>query len=650
MSLEGRIIEFLDSDALRMGYVRKQEHDKLHLVDPRGRNISIAADKAVIVHAAVSQDEFPVRAREISERISQRQADVDLELLWESLNGSESARQAPELAMLFFSENTSEATAAIFHALFQDTLFFKRKGNQFVPRSPSQVESELLRRKREREHEDFRKHATAIVTGLVRHKTSAVPDEAKPIIERIHTWFKLRNGDTVGEILEQVAGPNKARDAAYDILLHVGRVDPHTDRFLAIAGVDERFASAVLELADRLPAYSHPPDRHDYRDHPAFTIDDEDTREVDDGLTVFRQGTEIVVGIHIADISAYVGKGDLLDAEARRRSSTLYLPSSSVFMFPERLSTDLASLNSGQDRPAYTVEVRFDEAGNRIGYRILLSTLRVAKRLSYDEADVGIAGGDEPLQILHSIARRLQQERAARGAITFRRPELKVRVQGDDIRVKKIDPGSESRMMVSEMMILANGLSADFAAVNNVPVIFRTQEPRDAMQTEETPAVEALAFERLRKTFKRSRLSLTPGAHSGLGLTAYTQASSPIRRYADLITQRQFTALLSGRPIPHSREELLEVLASAESAELEIRQIEERSTQYWLLQYLSREKMSGVLPAVVLDSKGQVELTDFYLRAKIAGGVKAEPGSNVNVRIEAVDPTRGEIRLQSVSE
>src|SRR5256714_15654914 len=130
------------------------------------------------------------------------------------------------------------------------------------------------------------------------------------------------------------------------------------------------------------------------------------------------------------------------------------------------------------------------------------------------------------------------------------------------------------------MVILANGLSADFASANSLPVIYRTQEPREALAVEDTPLVEALAFERLRKTFKRSRLSLTPGLHSGLGLTAYTQASSPIRRYADLVTQRQFTAMLTGEPMPYGREELLQVLANAETTEQEIRAIEDRSTNY----------------------------------------------------------------------
>jgi exoribonuclease-2 len=198
------------------------------------------------------------------------------------------------------------------------------------------------------------------------------------------------------------------------------------------------------------------------------------------------------------------------------------------------------------------------------------------------------------------------------------------------------------------MMILANGLSADFASVNGLPVIYRTQEPREVLPVEDMPAVEALAFEKLRKTFKRSRLSLTPGLHSGLGLSAYTQASSPIRRYADLVTQRQFTARLRGEPIPHGREELLQILVGAESAEQEIRTIEDRSTNYWLLEYLSRYKANDRLPAVVLDTKGNIELREYYLRGKVVTANKAQPGTTIDVQIESIDPARGEVRFRTV--
>src|SRR5262249_37403765 len=140
--------------------------------------------------------------------------------------------------------------------------------------------------------------------------------------------------------------------------------------------------------------------------------------------------------------------------------------------------------------------------------------------------------------------------------------------------------------------------------------------------------------------------SLTPGLHSGLGLTAYTQASSPIRRYADLITQRQFTALLAAKPIPYTREELLRILAAAEAAELEVRAVEDRSTNYWLLQHLAQEKAGQSLKAIVLDAKGNVELENYYLRGKLSGPPNAPPGELIDVVVDSMDPVKGDVRFR----
>jgi exoribonuclease-2 len=645
MSLEGRIIEFIDDDQLRVAYVRKQERDKIHLIDPRGRNVSVSGDRIVIVHRPSAEPDFPAAARQISEKVALRQSEVDVELLWQSLGGKQREMEPAELAEMFFAESSSEAASAIFRALSEDNLFFKRKGSQFLPKTEEQVSTELKRRERQRENEAFRERALGVVSQLVKKKNAPITEAETPFVDRIHRWLRHKTGDEVGALLEEVAGVDKARDAAYDILLRAGRVDPTQDRFLVMAGIEHDFPPTIAEAATMLPPFLHAEPRLDLQELPAVTIDDEDTREVDDALTLVISGNEMLVGIHIADVSAFVAKGDLLDAEASRRCSTIYLPAVRVRMFPERLSTDLVSLNAGVPRPAFTVEVRFDHQGNRLGYRIALSTIRVQTRLSYDQADEAMQSGDATLQALHRIAQQLHDSRAARGAITFRRPELKIRVQGDEIEVKKINPNSPSRFMVSEMMILANGLAADFASTNSIAVIYRTQEPREALAVEDTPLVEALAFERLRKTFKRSRLSLTPGLHSGLGLTAYTQASSPIRRYSDLVTQRQFTAMLNGLPVPHPREELLQILATSEAAEQEIRSLEDRSTQYWLLEYLARHKKDETLNAIVLDAKGSIELEDYYLRSRLST-IRNKPGDVIQVQIETIDPGKSEVRFR----
>jgi exoribonuclease-2 len=129
-------------------------------------------------------------------------------------------------------------------------------------------------------------------------------------------------------------------------------------------------------------------------------------------------------------------------------------------------------------------------------------------------------------------------------------------------------------------------------------------------------------------------------------VSAYTQASSPIRRFADLVTQRQFAAFLKAEALPYSREELTSILAGAETAEQEIRGIEDRSTNYWLLEYLSREKMGQPMNAVVLDRKGNLELEETFVRGKLQSPGGEEPGSVLSVSIDTIHPVKGEVRFK----
>ena len=649
MFLEGQFIEFLDADQLRPGYVRKQERDRLQVIDPRGRQLSVNGDRVAIVHGPVRENEFPKTAKSILDRVQARQSDLDIALLWESLGNIGRECQPLELAELYFSESTPEATSAVFHALSQDNIFFKRNGLRFVPRTADQVASEQTRVTRQREREESRGRLAEAVKRLVSDRTEITAD-LEPVVDRIQSWIRHKTGDEIKGVLENIVGTTHARDAAYEILVRAGRIPPRADRFLVIAGIEESFLPAQIDAASRLIPATHHDQRADFRSLPAISIDDEDTIEIDDALTIREEANQFVVGIHIADVSGFVARGDALDTEALKRASTIYLPNRAVRMLPEALSTDLASLKHGHDRQAFTVEVRFDADLSRLDHRIVLSTIHVRERLTYEEVDARIQAGDRDFTSLYRIALRLREEREGQGAINLRRPEIKVRVHHDDsqenIHITTIDPDSASRILVSEMMVLLNRLAADFAATNSLPVIFRTQEARDPLPADATAVPETLVFEKLRRTFKRSRLSLTPGLHSGLGLSAYTQVSSPIRRYSDLVTQRQFTALLRGQPVPHAREELLHVLAAAEGAELEIRSLEERSTTYWVLKYLAREKMGAALNAMVLDRKGTVELDGYYLRGKLPDPGTTDPGTIIQVKIDEIDPLRAEVRFK----
>ena len=206
--------------------------------------------------------------------------------------------------------------------------------------------------------------------------------------------MRHKTGDEVESILEHIVGSGHARDAAYEILARSGRIPKEADRFLVIAGIEESFGAAQLQAAEGLSPAIHSGARADFRHIAAISIDDDDTVEIDDALTISQEGSQYVVGIHIADASAFVSRGDVLDMEALKRASTIYLPTKAVRMLPERLSTDLASLRHGKERPVLSIEVRFDADFNRLEHRLLLGSIHVRERLTYEEADNRIAGGD----------------------------------------------------------------------------------------------------------------------------------------------------------------------------------------------------------------------------------------------------------------
>lgn len=649
MELDGHIVEFLESGALRLGYVRKREQRKMQVIDQRSRQSSVPVSRVVIVHAAVPEDEFKGTAESIRQRIDAICSEIDVELLWDSVQTESKEFDTEELSESYFGHSSPESQSAVFRKLTEGGLFFKRNGIRFQPRPRLHVDSQRLRIAREQEKDDFRKRVGEILSGAIQKGPPTDNDEWEPISERLEIWLRRRERDEIGSILEELVGGTRAKEIAYDLLAQSGRIQPEEDRFLVMHGVHTTFSAEVVKASNQIDPDGAFSAREDWSGPVTLAIDDDETVEVDDALTVSEGSDHVKIGIHIADVSSFVDKGDALDREAFRRSATIYLPNISVTMFPERLSTDLVSLVRGSARPAFSVEARFNSNDELVDSRVFRTTITVTDRLSYETADRRLEDGDATLKHLYRIASRLRDDRSRDGAQTHHRPEIKVRVREGNISVSRIEVDTPSRLIVSEMMILANRLAADRASTSGIPIIFRTQEPPSASPPDIEGLPEPIQFELLRRSFKRSRLSLSPGAHSGLGLGAYTQMSSPIRRYADLVTQRQFVAALAQNSLPYNREELLGIITSAEVSELELRRLEQASTTYWILTYLSNKAMDEPLAALIIDGKGTVELSDFLIRGKMSGRTERQMGDEVKVEIETINPVRGEIRFRERS-
>jgi exoribonuclease-2 len=300
-------------------------------------------------------------------------------------------------------------------------------------------------------------------------------------------------------------------------------------------------------------------------------------------------------------------------------------------MLPDAVSCASTSLIAGEVRPVLTTDVIVSSDGEIAEASIYPARIKISQRLTYDRADQILADPEfsgelaETLGKLNLASNRLRERRRRAGALFIQRREAKVRVRGDDIQIEMLDTGSPSRLLVGEFMVLSNYVAARYAADHRIPIIYRVQ-PRSSGDF----------------AGQRPRLSLYPEYHAGIGLDYYAQFSSPIRRYADLVLQRQLIAALA-RPdrFAYTQEELLAVLAGAENAEADGRELERRAKRYWTLRYLERHATDSELNAIVTREGASAELADYGVRGTLHGAPHEPVGSQIVVQLGRVDPIRG---------
>src|SRR5690606_19113435 len=263
-------------------------------------------------------------------------------------------------------------------------------------------------------------------------------------------------------------------------------------------GLPLDFPPEVEEEAERLRERGVGPEdfvgRVDLRDHLIFTIDPEDAKDHDDALSIGTLGDgRWEVGVHIADVSHYVREGSVLDGEALRRGTSIYLVDRVIPMLPEALSADLCSIRPEEDRLALSLVLTLDETGKVLEHSLVRSVIRSRHRISYDTAQEVIEGRmsidpetDEALLALVRISRSLREARQARGSLDFDLPEARVvlNTRGEPTDIQRI-LRLESHRLIEDFMLLANESIASSAARRRLPFIYRIHERPDADRMEQ---------------------------------------------------------------------------------------------------------------------------------------------------------------------
>ena len=293
--------------------------------------------------------------------------------------------------------------------------------------------------------------------------------------------------------------------------------------------------------------------REDLRHLPCFTIDGPDTRDYDDALSIIIEGDELQVGVHISDVAAVISQESLLDRTAASRASSHYLPRRQIPMIPPELSQDLLSLKKDSDRLSISLLIRFNRLGEIIDYRFTPGVIRVRQQLIYEDVTATLENKNDPImEELHKLCLRLRQKRIDQGALNLSLPEVEFAFSDESlVSLALEEQDTPSRMIVAELMIIYNSLTAAFCEENDIPILYRNQgQPGERFPFDECGYVYYVF--RQRRKLSPLHISTVPAKHSGLGVDLYTQATSPIRRYLDLVIQRQLQCFPSGErpPLP----------------------------------------------------------------------------------------------------
>ena len=523
----------------------KTAGEKLEIALESGKTLNVRPKDVLLLHPGPIHGFDDLQAPE-----------GEVETAWELLAGETTT--LPELAELAYGAYTP-ATAWAIWQLLTEGLYFRGTMEAVLVSSAEDVEREQAARAVKAAEEQS---WASFVERL--HAGRLAPEDRRYMQEVEEVALGRR---TMSRVLRELHRP-ETPDKAHALLLRLGyweaTVNPYPQRF----GFPTTPPMADLPA---LPAE----ERRDLTHLPAFAIDDEGNQDPDDALSL--DGDRLWV--HVADVAALIPPDSPADIEARGRGANLYLPEQTIAMLPAE-TTHRLGLGLHDISPALSFGVDTDTQGDIVGVEIVPSWVRVT-RLTYAEANDRLAA--EPFRRMVELTDTYQARRRANDAVFIELPEVKIRVEAGQVMLIPLLP-LESRTLVTEAMLMAGEAAARFALERHIPLPFTTQDPPEVRdQPEDLPPGLPTMFA-LRRTLKRSQQTSVPGPHAGLGLGVYTRATSPLRRYLDLVVHQQLRAYLRGSGVL-GEQEVLERVGAAEAVTGSVRQAERLANRHWTLVY-----------------------------------------------------------------
>ena len=627
---------FDDAGKFLAGRVMSEADSSMQIELDSGKRVKAKAANVLLKFAKPAPAELLAQAAAQSN-------DIDLDLIWEVAPAEDFGFD--ELAREYFSASADAVQqAAMLMRLFDAPHYFHRRGKGRFKKAPEDILKQALvaiERKKQQALQ-IEQWAQELAAGTC---PAAIKEELYKIL------FKPdKNGPAYKAVVEAAKATQRA---PLDLLKDAGAIDsPYQFHY-------KRFLFEHFPKGTGFPALEAPPvkDELPLASVKAFSIDDSMTTEIDDALSVQGLGTGTVTyGIHIAAPSLAIAPGSPVDALGRARMSTVYMPGHKITMLPDDV-VQTYTLIEGRDCPAVSLYVTFDEATLAVkGSETKLERVPIAANLRHDKLDGVITNatlsGETPadyafapeLAFAFRLARHLKAQREiVRGKPeTFNRPDYSFKLLGRDgdktgenTMSDGIEPtgqeqvvigtrtrGSALDLIVAEAMILANSTWGGWLAELGVPGIYRSQASL-------APGIKV-------------RMGTKALPHAGMGVAQYTWATSPLRRYVDLVNQWQIIACAkNGRaaalvaPFKPKDAELFAVISNFDGAYSAYNGFQSSMERYWTIKHLGQAGISELDAAVMVN--GLVRADTLPLVFKAIGADNLPRHAKVRVRITGVD-------------
>jgi len=575
-----RQVLFEEDGAFRVGTILAEAGASFQVEAAHGKRSKIKGNMVLLHFEGQPLGSFMAEAQKLAEPIEAR-------FLWEVCGGEEFS--FGELARDYFGRApTPLEAAAVALALHAHPMYFYRRGKGRYQAAPEEnLKAALAGLEKKRRQQD-QVDAWAGELGEAR-----VPDALADKLDTL--LFKPDKASLEWRALDQAAGA--AGLSPQRLLARAGALSGPEEYFQRRFAFDlfpggTGFApTAALAEPEGLPEASV----------AAFSIDDEETTEIDDAFSVERRGAEVRIGVHIAAPTLLFGRDHPLEALARERLSTVYFPGGKITMLPAD-AVERATLAAGRRVAAAslylvidatTLEVRSTES--RLEWVAIADNLRLAEldqRLAAENVAAGRVEGahGDDLLLLWRLARSLKALRGA-GDDKPDRLDYTLRVSADRVAIVPRKRGTPVDTLVSELMIAVNASWGKQLAERGYDAIYRNQ--RGA----------------------KTRMEVEPGTHEWLGVSHYAWASSPLRRFSDLANQRQLAAMLRGEEPAYSREELGAAARDFETTYDAYAEHQRLLERYWCVKYLLQEGIDSAEALVLRDELVRIESMPLVCRA-----------------------------------